>query len=278
MLCMEPEALESVRRLVTPVAVFDGGIGSYDLVRRIRAAHPEQDVIHLADRASFPYGTKTEQELLRSVSRATEFLTELGASVVVLASNAPSVTVLDALRVERGDTVPILGVLPPIGAALAALPSDGRLVVAGASVLIDSPALRRLIATEAGTGARRVTPAAADALVALVERGGFLDPERALAPVAEFVDMLRHRHRDLAGICLSSTHLPWLAPVFAEAAPELSLFDPADGVVAEFAAHATRGSGRLVCLATESPAHPLSEFRQTLAAMRLELDPEPVRL
>lgn len=274
---MEPGTLESLRRLVTPIAVFDGGIGSYDLVRRIRTAHPEQDVIHLADRASFPYGTKTEQELLRSVSRATGFLTGLGASAVVLASNAPSVTVLDALRAERGDTVPILGVVPPIGAALAALPSDAHLVVAGASVLIDSPALRRLIAAEAGAEARRVTPAVADGLVALVERGGFLDPERALAPVAEFVGLLRQRHPDLAGISLSSTHLPWLAPVFAEVAPELSLFDPADEVVAEFAGHATRGSGRLVCLVTESPAHRLSEFRQTLTAMCLDIDPELVQ-
>lgn len=264
------------RRLVTPVAVFDGGIGSYDLVRRIRTAHPEQDVIHLADRASFPYGAKTEEELLRSVSRATGFLTGLGASVVVLASNAPSVTVLDALRIERGGEVPILGVVPPIKAALAALPPDGHLVVAGASVLIDSPALRRLIVAEAGVEARRVNPAAADGLVALVERGGFLDPARALAPVAEFVDTLRHRNPDLAGISLSSTHLPWLAPVFAEVVPELELFDPADQVVADFAAHATRGSGQLVCLVTESSTHPLSEYRETLAAMQLDIDPQLV--
>lgn len=253
--------------LTSPVGVFDAGIGSYDLVRRLRQAYPSQDIIYLADRASFPYGGKGETELLDAVTRAAQALVSLGAASIVLASNAPSVTVLDRLRplVE----VPVLGIAPPVREALAMLPADGVLAVAGARVMIESDALRRLIAAEAGDSAARVAPVVADRLIGLVESGAFLERDRVHGPVGEFVAELRRIHPALAGITLSSTHLPWLAPVFAEVAPELALFDPADGVVASFGPLAVPGDGRLVCVATESPEHPFAEFEAMIAALGL---------
>lgn len=257
--------------LVSPVGVFDGGIGSFDLVRRLREAYPDQDVIYLADRASFPYGTRGESGLLDSVTGAARTLTNLGASSIVLASNAPSVTVLDRLR-PRFD-LPVLGITPPIRTALDALPSDGVLVVAGASVMVESDALHRLIGAEAGDDASRVATVVADSLISLVENGAFLHHERVQEPITEFIAGLRARYPLLAGLTLSSTHLPWLAPVLAESAPDLMLFDPADRVVAEFSAHTTMGSGRLVCLATQSPEHPLEEFEAMVSGLGIALSP-----
>lgn len=262
--------------LLCPVGVFDAGIGSYDLVRRLRRAYPSQDVIYLADRASFPYGAKGESELLASVTRACEALVSLGAASIVLASNAPSVTVLDRLRPLA--TVPVIGVAPPVREALVSLPADGVLAVAGARVMVESEALRRLIQAEAGPDASRVVPVAADALIALVENGAFLELDRVRGPVGGFAAGLRAAHPALAGITLSSTHLPWLARAFREVAPELALFDPADGVVTAFGPLAALGSGRLVCVATESPEHPLAEFEAMISALGLSLEPELIEI
>ena len=250
-----------------PVGIFDAGIGSYDLVRRIRAAYPQQDVLYLADRASFPYGAQSESSLLESVSRAARALEHLGASSIILASNAPSVTVLEPLRERLSG--PILGVVPPVRAALAALPDDRTLVVAGASVLVHSHSLTRLISAEAGDAADRVHAVPADALIALVEAGAFLDRAQVARPIADFLAELREQYPRVGGLSLSSTHLPWLAPAIADQAPELLLFDPADQVVEAFAPLATPGEGRLVSLATESPSHPLDEFQSMLRRMHL---------
>ncbi|WP_080796731.1 glutamate racemase [Corynebacterium pacaense] len=259
-----------------PVGVFDGGIGSFDLVRRLRGAYPDQDIIYLADRASFPYGARSRPELLASVTRATRYLIDNGATSVVLASNAPSVTVLAELR--QRFTVPILGVTPPVREALDALGDDAVVAVAGAGVMVDSRELHDYIRERAGSGSHRVVPVRADALIALVENGAFLDSRRVRGPILGFVSDLRARYPKLAGITLSSTHLPWLRPAFAEFFPDLRLFDPADGVVEDFGRLATPGSGTLRCVVTESPEHPVSEFRDLIAALGLGIDPTPVTI
>nr|AYJ09237.1 Asp/Glu Racemase [uncultured bacterium] len=259
-----------------PVGIFDAGIGSYDLVRRIRAAHPRQDVLYLADRASFPYGAKSEEALLVSVGRAAHALESLGASSIILASNAPSVTVLAPLRAQV--QLPILGVVPPVRAALAAIPEDRVLAVVGASVLTQSDALGQLISDAAGDEADRVHAVAADDLISLVESGAFLDSTRVQQPIAAFIAALRERHPQLGGLSLSSTHLPWLATAIAREAPDLMLFDPADDVVVEFGRLATHGSGRLVCVATASSSHPIDEFLAMLQTLRLDVTPTLIEL
>ena len=261
----------TARGLHAPVGIFDGGIGSFDMVRRIRAAFPLQDIIYLADRASFPYGELTEAQLLESVTRATAGLARLGAASVILASNAPSVTVLDVLRPIAA--VPVFGITPPIRAALDAVGPEGEIAVAGAQVMVDSAALARYIAVAAGDDAGRVHPVRADELIGLVESGAFLTPAAIASPIRTYVAALRTAYPRVTAVTLSSTHLPWLADAVRSAAPDLRLFDPADGVVAAFAPHATAGSGQLRCIATASTRHPLSEFQAMIDGLQLEFTP-----
>ncbi|MCO1338879.1 hypothetical protein BJH93_08240 [Kocuria polaris] len=268
-------AKDSVK-LHRPVGIFDAGIGSYDLVRGIRKAYPRQDVLYLADRASIPYGVKSEEALLASVGHAAQALESHGASSIILASNAPSVTVLQPLRALV--QVPILGVVPPVRAALTAIPDNRALAVAGASMLVHSDALKLLIADAAGAKTDRVHTVVADELIALVESGAFLDRVKVDYSIAEFIAVLRERHPLLGGLSLSSTHLPWLATAIAEQAPDLMLFDPADDVVAEFARLATHGSGSLACIATASCRHPIQEFQATVDRMHLEVAPALIEL
>lgn len=265
-----------------PVGVFDGGIGSFDMVRRLRAAYPKQDIIYLADRASFPYGSLTEHELLESVSRAVDALVGLGARSVILASNAPSVTILDQLA-ERSP-VPVLGVKPPIAEALRAVQPDGRVAVLGASMMIDSSALAGYVASEAahvGADEQRVVRVRADELIELVESGEFLKPAVASEQVRGFLARLRATQEGIRALTLSSTHLPWLAGEIKRVAPELQLFDPADEVVASFASvngSSREGRGELLCVATASERHTLEEFQGIIEALELDIKPTLITL
>ncbi|MDH6230563.1 glutamate racemase [Mesorhizobium soli] len=99
-----------------PVAVFDAGIGSYAIVAEIQKAFPRQDILYLADRASFPYGSKSRSELLSIMRGTIAVLGTYGPCAIVIASNAPSIMVLDELREDA--TIPLFGVFPPLQKAL----------------------------------------------------------------------------------------------------------------------------------------------------------------
>ncbi len=44
--------------LKQPIAVFDAGIGSYAIARKIADRFPGQDVLYFADRANFPMAAR----------------------------------------------------------------------------------------------------------------------------------------------------------------------------------------------------------------------------
>ncbi|QFP77448.1 glutamate racemase [Deinococcus sp. AJ005] len=263
--------------LKQPVGIFDAGIGSYNIVQKVRAAYPDQDIVYLADRASFPYGAKSEGELEGSILAALNFLTGRGVGSIIVASNAPSVTVLPQLLPLLN--VPVLGVYPPIRAALENVQPDGMVAVIGARVLTNSAALREYVAGEAGRHREQFVFEEAGELIDLVEAGTFLsDPATTQRTVSAFVERLQRQHPLLAGLTLSSTHLPWLTHFFEQAAPHLQLFDPADEVVNQFRPLATAGSGKLITLVTESSQHPFAEFQATLGRLNLDLQPGLVQI
>ncbi|PWL19531.1 Asp/Glu racemase [Falsochrobactrum shanghaiense] len=268
--------------LVDPVGVFDAGIGSYAMVDLIRRRQPERDILYFADRASFPYGAKSREELLAITRRSVDYLAGLGAGSVVLASNAPSIMVLDALK--SGFALPVHGVAPPVRAACSASRS-GKVAIMGVRSMIDSAELPRFVRTQTDNP-ENVALINASAMVELVENGAFLrEPELTTLKVTAFCDEIAACHPEVDALTLSSTHLPWLRPFFENARPGWQFFDPADDVVAALphlhsnkshsgkphSAKPQGATGRTVALVTESAAYPVDEFRRMLALLGVDL-------
>ncbi|CAM4365127.1 glutamate racemase [Kerstersia similis] len=289
-----------------PIGIFDAGIGSYAIVELVRQHFPEQDIIYFADRASFPYGMRTPAELRASVGAAIKYLAGQGAQAVVLASNAPSVMVLDALRPAM--PVPVLGIYPPVAAALARSRS-GHAAVLGVQSLVSSPEIRAYIATQVqsarntasavatsaiaapvaaasaapGTSAANsIGPVAlvnASSLVAYVEDGSFLSrPEATRQAVQAFMDRLQRELPQVDTCTLSSTHLPWLRHYFEAAAPRLAFVDPAETLLPQLQPHLSPGQGRTLCLASESETYPIAGLKEMLTRLGVNLDPIPIQL
>ncbi len=263
-------------RLNRPVAVFDCGIGSYAAVAAIRKLLPQQDILYFADRASFPYGRKGRAELLAILKRTLRYLDSFDPAAVLVASNAPSITVLDELAgVIRP---PVFGVRPPIKAALAHAGSR-HIAVLGVRVLVESAELRAYAAQEAGEKADQVHLVDATALVELVESGAFLfSPEKTQDTVNVVLDELDQRQPDIAAMTLSSTHLPWLRSYMERSRPDRPLFDPLEEVVAAITPHAVAGEGRILGLVTESEEYSVAEFRRMLDRLGISLTLHTVRL
>lgn len=264
---LKNKTVAAVGDLNDPVAVFDAGIGSYALVELIRRSQPQRDIIYFADRASFPYGAKSRDQLLSIMRSTIQYLTSLGAQTIVLASNAPSVMVLDTLKSKFA--VPVYGVAPPVRTALATSHS-GKVAVMGVRSMIESEELADFVRTQADNPGD-VALINASAMVELVENGAFLrQPDETAQKVAAFCDDIAASHPHIDTLTLSSTHLPWLRPFFETARPGWQFLDPADDVIAALP-QPEGGSGRTVALVTESETYPVSGFRHMLEILQVDL-------
>jgi glutamate racemase len=253
--------------LRSPIAIFDAGIGSYAIVRAIHQRYPKQDVLYFADRRSFPYGDKTRKQLLEIMRASVELLKTLGAHAIVMASNAPSILVLDELSAD--DAVPLFGVFPPIREALLCSKTK-QVAVLGVQSLVESPQLRDYVERQC-QGGGQVFAFNASALVQLVETGAFVsEVDSTSAQVSAFVASILERNPSIDVMTLSSTHLPWLASYFRRLYPQLSFLDPAQAVVERLGPHVTEGEGRIVCLATESDRFTFSDFQVLLRRLGVD--------
>lgn len=255
-----------------PIAVFDAGIGSYAIVAEIQRRLPRQDVIYFADRASFPYGSKAPDELARVMERTLRFLESFDPSAIVIASNAPSITVLESVRPLT--RLPVFGVFPPLKAALASS-TNHAVGIMGVESLVESEMLESFVASHDLAGAS-VELINASSMVELVESGAFLfDPQGTQASIDDFVDSLFRRKPDIDVLTLSSTHLPWLKAFFERARPQCRFLDPAESVVANLGS-GTVGTGRIRTLVTEDARYSVSDFRRMLDRLGVDLTLEVV--
>lgn len=99
------------------IGVFDSGLGGLSVARAIQLALPEHEVIFVNDASHMPYGSKPPEELLKYVSPILRKLADRGCSVIVIACNTVSTTLIDTLRLETD--VPLVPVEPMVKLAAA---------------------------------------------------------------------------------------------------------------------------------------------------------------
>ena len=100
------------------VLVFDSGIGGVGVAREIRRLLPAAGVAYLMDDAGFPYGARSDSDLVARVTGVVAAgLARLRSDLVVVACNTASTAALAALRAAH--VVPFVGCVPPVKSAAA---------------------------------------------------------------------------------------------------------------------------------------------------------------
>lgn len=95
------------------ILVFDSGVGGLSIMQEIQARSPAATIIYASDNAAFPYGTKTEEELIVRVNKVIQALTtKYTIDIMVIACNTASTLTLPHLRGQFPQ--PIVGVVPAI--------------------------------------------------------------------------------------------------------------------------------------------------------------------
>ena len=190
-----------------PIGVFDSGIGGLTVLRALTKMLPGEDFIYLGDTARLPYGTKSNEVILRYSRENSEFLLAKGIKMLVVACNTSSAVAL--AEISRLTVVPVIGVIEPSAAAAVKASRNGKIGVIGTEATIASGAYTRAI--QALRPRTEIYTRACPLLVPLVEEG-WTENEIAERTVAFYLDSLKQSGIDT--LLLGCTHYPLLRVLF----------------------------------------------------------------
>lgn len=95
------------------VLVFDSGVGGFSIVKEIAAQKISIEIDYCADTEFFPYGNRSDLELLARIPKIVSAAAEKSkADVVIVACNTASTIALWQIR--QAISIPIIGVVPAI--------------------------------------------------------------------------------------------------------------------------------------------------------------------
>ena len=193
------------------IGVFDSGIGGLTVFKALREALPPGErLLYLGDTARVPYGTKSDETVIRYALEGARFLGARGIKALVIACNTMSAVALDELR--KTTQIPIVGVIGPGARAACGATTRQVIGVIGTAATIKSGAYARVIATHLPQA--RVVGRACPLFVPLAEEG-WVDNEVARATATLYLQDFRREGIDT--LVLGCTHYPLLEGVIREA-------------------------------------------------------------
>lgn len=255
-----------------PIAVFDSGIGSLSIIKELRRELPAEDLLYFADRAHFPYGGKSHGELREIIVNTISYLKRFKPKLIVVASNTPSVQVLEEIK-KAVTGVPIMGVRPPLKEA-ARMTKKKHIGILATAGTVNSKELEAQIRREVPQRIL-VTKFNASPIVQLVEEGVHLADERRTFDVISRV-LGDNVDEKMDVITLSSTHLPFVKRYLNALLPTVRFVDPAQMVAKDvkkflkfYRMTKKSGNGKLQIMVSDGKR----EFEKSVRAMGVR---EPV--
>lgn len=211
-----------------PILLLDSGIGGLSVVAAIRRLLPTAPLVYVADRAGFPYGTKSEDEIARRIPPLVARVAAVhDPRLIVIACNTASTIALDAVRALVD--LPIVGTVPAIRPA-AAISRTRVIGVLGTEATVRQPYVDDLAARYAADCL--VLRHGSAELVMLAEArlaGTALPAGRCAAILAGLFDQPGGDRIDV--VVNACTHFPLLLDELVAAAPAgVRFVDGADGI------------------------------------------------
>lgn len=184
-----------------PIGVFDSGVGGLTVVREIMRNLPKERIVYFGDTARVPYGSKSQETIIRFSRQIIRFLQTQEVKAIVIACNTASALALDA--VEHELNIPIIGVLRPGARVAAATTKTKRVGVIATESTIRSHMYDKFI--QAQDPEITVYGKACPLFVPLVEEGWLKDPVTAEVARRYLEELLQ---KDIDSLILGCTHYP----------------------------------------------------------------------
>jgi glutamate racemase len=199
------------------IAVLDSGVGCLSFLPVLRKTLPAARFVFAMDNANFPYGPKSEDEVIGFVHALARSVTsQYAPDMIVIACNTASTVVLPSLRARFN--IPVVGVVPAIKPA--ATLSRTRVIALLATPGTVSRTYIDDLIRQFGEGCMFLRVGSTD-LVTMAEkklRGTPVDLDELRLHIAPLFE----RNRDIPGqpdtVVLGCTHFPLLVDELVQAA------------------------------------------------------------
>ena len=185
-----------------PIGIFDSGFGGLTVMSAINKVLPSENLIYFGDTAHVPYGTKSQNVILKFSKEIVSFLIKNRVKLIIVACNTASALALPVL--EKTLKVPIIGVIAPGARAAIDASKNFRIGIIGTEGTIGSKSYPKAINKLAKA---KIYQQACPLLVPLVEEG-WIDEEITDRTVKKYIKPLLAKKIDT--LVLGCTHYPLL--------------------------------------------------------------------
>ncbi len=207
------------------IALFDSGFGGLTVLKPLIKKLPQYDYLYLGDNARTPYGTRSQETVIRYSEQAVEYLFDQGAELIITACNTVSALALRHLQQKYKDRK-ILGVIRPLVEKAAETTKLKRIGVVGTRGTIASESYDEEL--EKIDSEIKVYSQACPLLVPFIEEGWHNKPE-ALMILKKYLRDLKSKNTDT--LILGCTHYPLMYRNFAKyMGKKVQVFDPGEVV------------------------------------------------
>lgn len=186
-----------------PIGVFDSGVGGLTVVREMIRQLPNENIVYFGDTARVPYGSKSQNTIIRFSEQIIRFLKKKKVKAIVIACNTASALALDAVRDEFD--VPILGVVIPGARAAVEATQNLKVGVVGTDATVQSGMYTKII--HGMNPEITVIEKACPLFVPLVEEG-FKEHKVTQEIIDYYLESIKRT--DIDAMILGCTHYPLL--------------------------------------------------------------------
>lgn len=187
------------------IGVFDSGLGGISVIRALIDLLPNEHLVYFGDTARVPYGSKSNETVIRFSHQISSFLLDKDVKMIVVACNTASSVALESLQ-EHLD-IPVVGVIDPGSNAAVAASANKQVGVIGTASTIRSGAYSSAI--KALDPEMQVVEQPCPLLVPLVEEDWPHDG--VVTEVLEkYLKVYENNKPD--SLILGCTHYPYLKP------------------------------------------------------------------
>ncbi len=209
---------------LSPIGIFDSGVGGLSVLRAIRAQMPEESVIYFGDQGHIPYGPRPMEQIRDFSEAITNFLLQRHAKIIVVACNTASAAALKYLR-ERFPDVQFVGMEPAVKPA-AEKTSTGRVGVLATPATFQGVLYASVV--ERFANGVELFQNTCNGLVQEIERGN-LDGDETRKILEDALSPMLEKNIDT--VVLGCTHYPFVIPLVQEIVGEkVRVIDPAPAV------------------------------------------------
>ncbi len=207
------------------IGVFSSGVGGITVVKALKDALPEYDIIYLGDTARTPYGNKSLAAISTFTLQGIDFLLQKGAKLLIIASNAAAGAIAGDMTEQQ--KAPWLEIITPAVQKALKASRHSRIGIIGTRATIACRIYEQKI--RALDPQAKVYSREGSLLVPLVEEGWLKKPE-TVRIVKKYIYPLKVRQIDT--LILGCTHFGLLKEIFKrKMGSNIRIIDPAVTVV-----------------------------------------------